>query len=243
MSVSVKRIAMWSGPRNISTAMMRAWENRSDTFVTDEPFYACYLHDTGIEHPGRSEVLASQSTDWQTVINDCISLTDSDHTIHYQKHMTQHMLPHLQLDWLQQLVNVFLIRSPAEVVASYAKARPDLTAEDVGFAQQQRLYKYVKTYVHTSPLVISSKQVLKDPDAALRKICSYADIDFDESMLQWPTGKRDSDGVWAPWWYSNVEKSTGFAPYVEKNITLDKNQQRIADRCEPYYQAMLEHSN
>ncbi|MEM7256425.1 MAG: HAD family hydrolase [Pseudomonadota bacterium] len=241
--MTVKRIAMWSGPRNISTAMMRAWENRNDTFVTDEPFYACYLNHTGIEHPGRAEILANQSTHWEVVIDDCLSLTQDQCAIHYQKHMTQHMLPHLRLDWLDKLVNVFLIRSPAEVIASYSQARPDLTAEDIGFAQQHRLYQHVKQHVHSQPLVMSSKQVLSDPAAALKKICRYCEVEFTDTMLQWPAGSRDSDGIWAPYWYSNVEQSTGFAPYQQKNITLDNNQQRIAERCEPYYQAMLELSN
>ena len=238
----MKRIAMWSGPRNISTAMMRAWENRADTFVTDEPFYACYLKATGLEHPGRDEVIASQSTDWETVINDCQHLTHNDCTIHYQKHMTQHMLPDSQLHWIDSLTNVFLIRSPEEVVASYSKARPDLTAEDIGFAQQHRIYQHVCEHIHEDPLVLTTKQILSNPEKSLRAICDYSNIDFDGSMLQWPAGKRDSDGVWAPWWYHNVEQSTGFAPYSEKEIKLDKNQQQIASRCQPYYAAMLEHT-
>lgn len=237
----MKRIAMWSGPRNISTAMMRAWENRADTIVTDEPFYACYLTATGIEHPGRDEVIASQSSEWQQVISDCVTQTHTDATIHYQKHMTQHMLPDMELDWLQKLVNVFLIRSPEEVVASYAQARPDLTAEDLGFAQQHRLYQYVKQNIHSEPLVISARQVLTDPKAALQKVCEYCEINFHNSMLQWPVGSRASDGVWAPYWYKNVEQSSGFAPFVEKQITLDNNQEKIAQRCRPFYNAMLEH--
>lgn len=236
----MKRIAMWSGPRNISTAMMRAWENRDDTFVTDEPFYACYLNDTGIDHPGREKILQSQSTDWEYVISDCVSREPNGYSIHYQKHMTQHMLNHLQLDWLDQLVNVFLIRSPTEVVASYAKARPDLTPEDIGFAQQHRLYQHVRQHINSRPLVMSAKQILSDPAGSLKQICKYCQVEFQSSMLQWPAGGRDSDGVWAPWWYSNVVESTGFIEYTPKEITLDRTQQCIADRCEPYYQAMLE---
>ncbi len=238
----MKRIAMWSGPRNISTAMMRAWENRPDTFVTDEPFYACYLNTTGLDHPGRDAVIASQSTSWDEVINECQHLTKSGCEIHYQKHMTQHMLPDMQLNWIDSLVNVFLIRSPEEVVASYAKARPDLTAEDLGFAQQHRLYQHVSEHIHNKPLVLTTKQVLTDPEKSLRLICDYSGISFHASMLQWPAGKRDSDGAWAPWWYHNVEKSTGFSPYVKKQLTLDNNQQQIAARCQPYYMAMLEHT-
>lgn len=234
---------MWSGPRNISTAMMRAWENRKDTFVTDEPFYSCYLLDTGIDHPGREQVLKTQSTDWESVIDDCVSLQHPNCHIHYQKHMTQHMMPGIRLDWLDQLINVFLIRSPGEVISSYAKARPDLTAEDIGFAQQHRIYEHVKTHINSEPLVVASEQVLRDPRLTLEKICNYCEISFSPDMLQWPAGCRDSDGAWAPWWYANVQKSTGFAPYQQKSITLNSDQQRIAERCEPYYQALLEQAN
>jgi hypothetical protein len=233
---------MWSGPRNISTAMMRAWENRPDTFVTDEPFYACYLRTTGIEHPGRDTILTSQSCDWEEVIDDCQHLTHQDCSVHYQKHMTQHMLQEVRLDWINALVNVFLIRRPEEVVASYAQARPDLTAEDLGFAQQHRLYEHVRSHISQQPLVLTTEQVLTNPEQALRSICDYAGIDFDQSMLKWPAGKRESDGVWAPWWYHNVEQSTGFAPYTKKAVSLDSNQQQIAARCQPFYEAMLEHT-
>ena len=233
---------MWSGPRNISTAMMRAWENRPDTFVTDEPFYACYLSATGIEHPGRDAIITSQSCDWEKVIDNCQHLTHQGCAVHYQKHMTQHMLAEIRLDWINSLINVFLIRRPEEVVASYAQARPDLTAEDLGFAQQHRLYEHVCHHVHKHPLVLTTEQVLTNHEQALRSICDYAGIDFDQSMLHWPAGKRESDGVWAPWWYHNVEQSTGFARYAKKTVSLDSNQQKIAARCQPFYEAMLEHT-
>lgn len=239
--IPVTRIAMWSGPRNISTAMMRAWENRADTFVTDEPFYACYLWSTGMDHPGRDEIIASQSTEWTQIANDCNTLIQPDCAVHYQKHMTQHMLPQFELDWLTSLVNVFLIRSPAEVVSSYAKARPDLTATDLGFEQQHRLYQHVVEKIDPDPLVISADSVLQNPADAMKAICDKADIKFDNNMLSWPAGKRESDGVWAPHWYKNVENSTGFATQEKRALKLDPQQLKIAERCQPYYEIMQQH--
>lgn len=241
MTSTITRIAMWSGPRNISTAMMRAWENRNDTFVTDEPFYACYLAGTGIQHPGRDSVLASQSTDWHEVIQQCTSATDGPCSVHYQKHMTQHMLPEYDLDWLETLVNVFLIRSPEEVVASYSKTRPDLNSADLGYVQQSRLFEYVAKKTGTIPLVISAESVLKNPAYTLTAICDRAGIEFDENMLSWPAGKRESDGIWGKYWYKNVEKSTGFGEPRNGKPELTTQQRAIADQCEPYYNAMLEH--
>ncbi len=236
------RIAMWSGPRNISTALMRAWENRADTFVTDEPFYAHYLAHTRLLHPGVEEILQSQPTDWTQVVYDCVNSKKDNCTVHYQKHMTHHMLPHIELEWLAALSNVFLIREPKYVVASYAKSRADLNAADLGFEQQARLFKHVQNNLEQNPLVISSVDLLNDPKGAMILLCEHCNIAFDENMLNWPAGKRDSDGVWAPYWYDSVEKSTGFAAAIDQKITLDKNQQRIADECQPHYDLMATHA-
>jgi len=236
------RIAAWSGPRNISTAMMRAWENRTDTFVTDEPFYAHYLANTSIEHPGQQEILASQPTDWQEVVSNCITSSSPGCTVHYQKHMTHHVLPHITLEWLSNLKNIFLIRAPDAVVASYSKSRPDLDASDLGFIQQARLFNAVKEQHGTAPLVINSANLLQQPAKALQLLCNHCAIPFDDAMLQWPAGKRDSDGVWAPYWYHSVEASTGFGPpRKQQTIVLSKSQQRIADQCWPYYESMAQH--
>ena len=248
-AANITRIAMWSGPRNISTALMRSWENRADTFVTDEPFYAFYLAETGIDHPGREEILLTQSTDWRSVAQDCAGSsgsepgrtdtesidTESIKTVHYQKHMTQHMLDTISLDWLTDVNNIFLLRSPDEVVSSFSKVLPDLTPSDIGFEQQHRLYLHVKHYVDSKPLIINSKDLLNNPRKVLTAICNRCNIEFDEQMLSWPAGPRDSDGIWAKHWYANVEKSTGFTPYTERSITLDKEQQKIVELCEPFY--------
>ena len=239
---TITRIAMWSGPRNISTAMMRAWENRADTFVTDEPFYAFYLAASGIDHPGKEEIITSQSTDWRQVARECTTLTHRDCRVHYQKHMTQHMLPQLDLDWINALHNIFLIRTPQEVVASYSKTRPDLTPQDLGFEQQHRLFMHVREHCDDHPLVIRAIDVLKNPTATLTAICDKCNLAFNQSMLKWPAGKRDSDGVWAPHWYHNVEQSTEFSAPAQRDITLNAKQQSIADQCEPFYAALREHT-
>ncbi len=234
---------MWSGPRNISTAMMRAWENRADTFVTDEPFYAHYLANSIERHPGHDEILASQANDWQKVVQQCVSSEQPGCPIHYQKHMTHHMLPHISLEWLEKLINIFLIRTPEAVVASYSKSRPDLNISDVGFIQQTRLFSKVTELTGSPPLVLDSYKLLKKPQQAMQLICSHCDIPFDEAMLSWPAGKRASDGVWAPYWYKSVEASTGFEPPREQNsIKLDKHQQQIVDQCLPHYESMALHS-
>jgi hypothetical protein len=232
---SITRIAMWSGPRNVSTALMRSWENRADAFVTDEPFYAFYLANTDVDHPGREEIIANQSTDWTEVVNDCTSRIAADATVHYQKHMTQHMLDIISLDWLDRVNNIFLLRSPAEVVSSFSKVMPNLTPSDLGFEQQHRLYLHVKNHIDSNPLIINSKDLLLDPETVLTAICDRCGISFDKRMLSWPAGTRISDGIWAKHWYDNVERSTGFAPYRERSVNLDDAQQAIVDRCEPYY--------
>ena len=241
MSDSVIRIAMWSGPRNISTAMMRAWENRADCDVVDEPFYACYLSKTGIVHPMQDEVLASQEQEWQAVIDGELSKPlKQGVTLQYQKHMTQHMVEDVDSNWFATLRHAFLIRHPAEVVFSYAKKRDSVTAEDIGFKRQRELFDQVCALGATPP-VIESNDVLRDPENMLSKLCQALQVDFDQSMLAWPRGQRDSDGVWAAHWYQNVEKSTGFAPYTPRDIELSPEQQRVVDQCLDDYQALAQH--
>ena len=233
------RIAMWSGPRNISTAMMRAWENRSDTQVVDEPFYACFLTATGIVHPMQDEVLASQSSDWQTVINtELLKPLSGGATVQYQKHMTQHMVAPIDPEWFASVRHAFLIRHPADVVASYAEKRGTVCADDIGFARQRELFEMAKRVTGKAPPVIDSTSVLKDPRSSLSALCSALDVEFDTAMLSWPAGRRDSDGAWAPHWYNKVEASTGFAPYKPKEHELSAAQQRVVEECLPDYNAM-----
>jgi hypothetical protein len=207
------RIAMWSGPRNISTAMMRAFGARSDCAVTDEPFYAAYLAATGLIHPMRDAVVASQPTDWRTVAAALVGPPPEGTPIWYQKHMTHHMLPGFGRDWTDGLINAFLIRAPEAVLASYAaKRRDDFTLEEIGLPTQAELFDRSADRLGRAPPVIEAQDVLADPRGTLTLLCAAAGISFDARMLSWAPGRRPSDGVWAPVWYQSVEESTGFGP-------------------------------
>jgi hypothetical protein len=229
------RIAMWSGPRNISTAMMRAWENRRDCAVVDEPFYAHYLEATGIDHPGREEVIASQETDWRKVAERLLGPVPGNAPIFYQKHMAHHFLPGMEGEWLNGLTHAFLIRDPEEMVASYARSREQVAPADLGLHRQVEIRELVCAGPGPEPPVLDSRDVLENPDGVLRALCGVLSVPFDSAMLSWPAGPRDTDGVWAPYWYAAVEKSTGFLPYRPKALELNAEQQAVADACrEPY---------
>ena len=230
---------MWSGPRNISTAMMRAWENRPDTQVIDEPFYAHFLQHTGLDHPMCSEVISHGETDWRAVVEQISTPPQSG--LFYQKHITAHWLDHLSVDWLDKLSHVFLIREPEPVVASYAIKRDALTTGDVGYAQQAALFDHISSH-HGQPVLIDSKRFLADPAAQLKSVCHALDVTFFDSMLSWPAGPRDTDGIWGSHWYDAVNRSTGFGPARNSTATLDKSQQRVADICRPYYESMLRYA-
>ena len=235
MNTKPLRLAMWSGPRNISTALMRAWENREDCVVWDEPLYGYYLDATGIPHPGAAEVIADQGTDAKAIIAACIGEVPGGKPIFYQKHMTLHLLPELDRGWLESLANCFLIREPEAVVASYAAVRGELTLDDIGFVQQAELFDQVCAMSGTTPLVIDSREFLLDPETMLRLICQRLEVEFTPRMLSWPAGKRESDGVWGRYWYDSVWKSTGFAPWRERQYSLDDAAREIAARAQPYY--------
>lgn len=235
------RITMWSGPRNISTAMMRAWENREDTAVIDEPFYAHYLLTTGVQHPGRDEVIVAQNNDTTEVAAMLIGPIPGNLPIWYQKHMTQHMLPDMPLDWLDQVNHCFLIREPEAVVASFTIQRPAAAAWELGFEQQARLFDHVCDRLGAAPPVIDASDVLKNPAGILTALCARLGIHFSQRMLQWPSGPRTSDGVWAPHWYAAVERSTGFAPYREHRAVLSSFQHGLVEQCQAHYEKLSAH--
>lgn len=233
------RIAMWSGPRNISTAMMRAFENRPDTAVVDEPFYACYLAATGADHPMRDEVLASQSQDWRAVAAAMTGSVPGGRAVFYQKHMTHHMLSRFGLDWTAQCRNAFLVRDPERVLASYAKVRGDASLEDIGISQQAALFDAVCDRLGRAPPVVDGADVLADPRGMLGSLCVSLGIPFSEQMLRWPAGRRASDGVWAPAWYAAVEASIGFAPPSDEPVAaLPGRLKRVADAARPVYERL-----
>lgn len=235
--MNVRRIAMWSGPRNISTAMMRAWENRADCAVVDEPLYGAWLATGGADHPGRETVLAAMETDWRKVVRALTETAPDGVAIWYQKHMAHHLLPGMAWDWIERLDNILLIRDPAEVIASW-QARSTLRgADDLGFATQLRLYQHLAGR-GAPPPVIDARDVLENPRATLETLCARLGIAFDAAMLRWPAGKRTSDGVWAPWWYDAVEASTGFAPWRAREVRLDGEAAAIEAACRPIYETL-----
>lgn len=205
------RIAMWSGPRNISTAMMRSFGARSDCAVIDEPFYAAYLFDSGQDHPMRGRVIASQPTDWRNVVRRITGKVPDQKPIWYQKHMTHHMLPHYGRFWMGEMRNCFLIRDPARMIASYAvKWDQDLTVEMMGLRAQRELYEQAAELLGAPPPVVDADDILRDPAGVLWHLCQKINIPFTEEMLSWLPGRRETDGVWAAHWYGAVEESTGF---------------------------------
>lgn len=240
-TASALRIAMWSGPRNISTAMMRAWENRGDCAVSDEPLYAAYLTRTGLDHPGRDEVIAAGDTDWRRVTEALLGPVPGGHPLWYQKHMNHHLLADMDTAWIFGLRNVLLIRDPAEVVASYVKSRATVTADDIGLPQQERLFDLLCERLGEAPTVIDAGDFLRAPEAHLRALCSNLGIAFTPRMLSWPPGRRESDGVWAPYWYDAVWRSTGFEPWRPREAALSGDALAVADACRPIYERLHHH--
>lgn len=238
------RIAMWSGPRNISTALMRSWGSRSDTVVCDEPFYAHYLRHVAVDHPGRDEVLASQENDWHKVADWLTGPIPEGRPIWYQKHMAQHFLTPLQnaVDmsgpWFGRLTHCFLIRDPKAVIASFSKVVHDVGPRDTGFPQLLDLYQRAADLTGTAPPVVDSAAILAQPEATLTRLCAALGIAFDPAMLSWAPGPRSSDGVWAKYWYHAVEASTGFQPAEEREIELPAHLQRVYEQCLPMYEVL-----
>ncbi len=235
------RIAMWSGPRNISTALMRSWGSRDDTFVCDEPLYAHYLSQTDVDHPGREEVLASHENDWRKVVEYLTGDIPGQKSIFYQKHMAHHLLPGMEHDWVRSLTNTFLIRDPREMLTSLIKVTPNPTVEDTGLPQQWALFEQLQRETDEAPPVLDAKDVLDDPRGMLTALCAAIGVPFREEMLSWEVGLRDTDGVWAPYWYSAVEKSTGFAPYTPKPDWVPPRLQAVYDACRVSYDKLFEH--
>ena len=237
------RIAMWSGPRNLSTATMRSFGARGDTICVDEPFYAAYLSLTGLVHPMQDEIMASQPTDPQRVIEDLLApSSDPDRPILYQKHMTHHMVRGIARDWMSEVTNAFLIRHPARVLASYAKKMETASLEAIGFPQQAELFDQVADQLGHAPVVVDSDDILKDPASTLPKLCKALGIPWTENMLSWPEGPKPEDGAWAPHWYESVNASTGFGKPPGDLPDLPDAFAPILDAAMPIYEAMSRYS-
>ncbi|WP_217808141.1 hypothetical protein [Oceanibacterium hippocampi] len=233
------RIAMWSGPRNISTAMMRAFGNRADCAVVDEPLYGFYLARTGLDHPGAEAVIASQPNDWREVAATLTGPVPGGAAVFYQKHMAHHLLAGVGRGWLARLSNCFLIRDPREVIASYVKAREQVSAADLGYEVQFAIFEAEKRRTGRTPPVLDAGDVLRDPAGMLSALCKAVGIAFDRAMLSWPAGRRESDGVWAPYWYANVERSTGFLPFTPSSRELPPDLEPLAAECRPWFEALF----
>lgn len=232
------RIAMWSGPRNLSTAMMYAFAARSDCAVVDEPFYAAYLHNSGEIHPMQAEILASQPNDYASVIEQCLGPHPTDMPLFYQKQMTHHILPDTPLDWLVNLTNVFLIRHPARVVASYQRKRENPRLEDIGFAQQVRIFEQVVA-MGLTPVVIDSDDILLDPSGMLMGLCKAIGIDYQPGMVRWAPGGNPADGVWAPHWYESVWQSDGLHARTPDPLpVLSDELEKLVGQAMPSYVRM-----
>ncbi len=231
---------MWSGPRNISTALLRSWGNRPDTFVCDEPLYAHYLVQTGIEHPGRDEVIAHHETDWRRVIEWLTGPIPEGNPVFYQKHMAHHLLPNIGRDWLDKLTHCFLIREPREMLTSLIKHLPSPTLAETGLPQQVEIVRFVRERTGKAPPIIDARDVLEDPRRMLERLCAVVGVDFTDAMLSWPPGRRQTDGIWAKHWYDAVERSTGFQPYRPKTDEVPKGMQGLLAECEECYEPLYD---
>ena len=232
------RIAMWSGPRNLSTAMMRSWGNRTDTFVTDEPLYAAYLAATGLVHPGRDEIIEAYETDAANVTSWLIGTPPEGKSIWYQKHMAHHLLQPFGRDWLAQVSNVILIRDPNEVLVSYARKRETASAEDLGYHQLADLFDYVSEITGYPPSVMDARDILLNPAGMLETLCKHLKVPFSDRMLSWSPGRRDTDGIWAKHWYDSVETSTCFREYSPRKIKVPEEYLQVVETCMPFYEKL-----
>ena len=221
---------MWSGPRNLSTALMRSFENREDTNVWDEPLYAYYLKETKKNHPFARDIIQMYETNIDKLINSISKKTKDQHS--YQKHMTHHILTSTPLNWIEKGVNCFLIRDPKEVILSYIKKNVLNNSDDIGFPMQIKLFNLVKSF-GIRPIIINANDLSLNPKKNLSILCKKLDIPFSEKMLSWPKGKRESDGIWEKVWYKNVKASKNF----EK---LDKKYEKIPNRYKNIYSECLD---
>jgi len=234
-------IGMWSGPRNISTALMRSWESRADCFVSDEPLYAHYLKVTGLDHPARDEIIEQHEWDWKLVTRSLVGPIPQGKSVWYQKHMCHHLTADVGRKWILQLRNVFLIREPAEMITSFIKVIADPKPADLGLPQQVELWEWIRARTGEKPLVIDARDVLENPRGMLDQLCRRVGVAFDEAMLHWEPGPRQTDGVWAPHWYANVYKSTTFAPYRPKNEQVPSHLAGVLEECRELYHTLAQH--
>ena len=233
-------IFMWSGPRNLSTALMRSFENRKDTYVLDEPFYAYYLKKNGLNHPMKKEIINHYSVSQNKIIKLITSKPENE-KIFYQKHMTQHIIKNTNLDWIRNGYNCFLISHPAKVINSYIKKNSLRNIDDIGFKKQFKIFNKVKKN-NLNFIVINADNILINPKKTIKILCKVLKIRFSKKMLSWPKGKRSSDGIWSKVWYKNVELSNTFSKYRKEKINVPKKYKKIYEESLKYYNQMNEYS-
>jgi len=234
------KIAMWSGPRNISTAMMYAFDNRVDCHATDEPLYANFLMSTGTHHPGAKVVMENHETDLDQVISQITGPIPGGNPIWYQKHMCHHVMDDSDISWIGGLTNCFLIRDPREVLLSLSKITDSIDLRSTGLPEQIRIVEYVTGELGLDPPILDSKEILENPSALLRKLCDSVGIKFDEKMLSWEPGPRNCDGIWAKYWYASVWASSGFAAPSPREGELSANLSEVLDEAMPLYHKLRE---
>jgi hypothetical protein len=233
------RIAMWSTPRSLSTALMRAWDNRQDTIVIDEPLNGVDIVLSGWEFDGMETTLSLYETDWKKAVAQLFQPLPKNKSIFYQKHLALHTThKEIDLNWILDLTNCFLIRNPKEVITSYLKKWPTID-RDLGFPQLQKLFKLVQSHTGTTPPVIDARDLQDQPRVTLEKLCERIGVPFSETMLSWDKGVKATDGPWkSRGWYDNVSNSTGFKPYKERNLAVPVEYQELYERCEEIYQEL-----
>ena len=229
---------MWSGPRNISTALMRSWGSRSDTFVIDEPYYAYYLNQNDLDHPGREDVLSEGELDVNKVSNGLINHTKGNCTIYYQKHITHHLLKSINREWMKSVINCFLIRDPKDMIISYSRVHPNLNMHLLGLEEQNEIFEYIKNITGEIPPIVDAKDVLLNPRDVLSKLCKSIGVTFSEEMLSWSSGPRDTDGNWGKYWYKNVMNSTGFNEYKPKEEEVPKRYEKLYQKGYTLYKKL-----
>jgi Sulfotransferase domain len=242
MSITPLRLAMWSGPRNISTALMRSWESRSDAIVCDEPLYAHYLLATGDRrHPAYEETIARHETDLPALVRWLTGPLPEGKCVFYQKHMAHHLLTGMDLDWIDSVTSAFLIREPREMLTSLAEVLREPRLEDTGLPQQVALFERVAAHTGATPPVLDAADVLRNPRRTLVLLCEAVGARFSEEMLSWATGPRETDGVWGPYWYEKLYHTTAFATYRPKEADVPPRLKPLLDECEPLYRRLYEH--
>jgi hypothetical protein len=236
-----KRIAMWAAPRTLSTVMLRAWESRTDTAISDEPFYGYFLAATGADRPGRDSALEVQAHDWRTVLDELAGAIPDGKTIWFQKHHAMHLLPEVPRTWILGVMNFFLIRDPVLSAISYSRIRPTFTTEDLGIRQSRMIFEFVSQHSASTPIVLNASDLARNPRKCLEGLCAALDVCFTEDMLTWSAGEHPADAPLGDPWYQRVQETNSFVPYQDHEIDVPEGLRHIVNECLPDFDVMNQH--